>query len=177
MTTATTTTTTTTSTTSTTTASTTTATTTTATTNNHHNHDHNHNDNNATNDIINGHMINNNHPWEAGANSRDAVFFRGHFRKVKIHQRGVQWKQGVVVYIILCVVLLYTPLRLHPPLMNTQKSRRQESGSYSAGTGSGAKVDRVVEMVESEMHCWTPPENETWQLSSEGRCATPSWVL
>ena len=41
---------------------------------------------------------------------------------VKIHQRGVQWKQGVVVYIILYVVLLYnttpihcTPLRLHPP--------------------------------------------------------------
>ena len=44
-----------------------------------------------------------------------------------IHQRGVQWKQGVVVYIVLSAVLLYnttpihcTPLRLHPPLMNTQ---------------------------------------------------------
>ena len=49
---------------------------------------------------------------------------------VKIHQRGVQWKQGVVVYIILQAVLLYnttpihcTPLRLHPPLMNTPAGR------------------------------------------------------
>ena len=40
----------------------------------------------------------------------------------KIHQRGVQWKQGVVVHIILWAVLIYdttpihcTPLRLHPP--------------------------------------------------------------
>ena len=42
-------------------------------------------------------------------------------------QSGVQWKQGLVVHIILYTVLLYnttpircTPLRLHPPLMNTQ---------------------------------------------------------
>ena len=48
-------------------------------------------------------------------------------RSVKIHQRGVQWKQGVVVHIVLQAVLLYnttpihcTPLPLHPPLMNTQ---------------------------------------------------------
>ena len=41
--------------------------------------------------------------------------------------KGVQWKQGVVVYIILCVVLLYgttpihcTPLPLHPPLQSIQ---------------------------------------------------------
>ena len=46
---------------------------------------------------------------------------------IKIHQRGVQWKQGVVIYIMLYTILLYktipihcTPLRLHPPLMNTQ---------------------------------------------------------
>ena len=40
---------------------------------------------------------------------------------------GVQWKQGVVIYMMLYTILLYnttpihcTPLRLHPPLMNTQ---------------------------------------------------------
>ena len=45
---------------------------------------------------------------------------------IKIHQRGVQWKQGVVVYNILWAVLLdkitpihCAPLRLHPPLTNT----------------------------------------------------------
>ena len=44
--------------------------------------------------------------------------------QIKIHQRGVQWKQGVVVYIILQAVLLYntTPLRMHPPLMNTPQT-------------------------------------------------------
>ena len=46
----------------------------------------------------------------------------------KIHQRGVQWKLGVVVYTILYAVLLYnatpihcTPLPLHPPVMNTKQ--------------------------------------------------------
>ena len=40
----------------------------------------------------------------------------------KIHQRGVQWKQGVVIYMMLYTSLLYdttpihcTPLPLHPP--------------------------------------------------------------
>ena len=44
----------------------------------------------------------------------------------KIHQRGVQWVQGVVIYMMLYNSLLYnttpihcTPLRLHPPVMNT----------------------------------------------------------
>ena len=43
---------------------------------------------------------------------------------------GVQWKQGVVFCMMLHTILLYcttpihcTPLRLHPPLMNTQYSR------------------------------------------------------
>ena len=47
--------------------------------------------------------------------------------KFKIHQRGVQWKQGVVIYMMLYTSLLFhttpihcTPLRLHPPVMNTQ---------------------------------------------------------
>ena len=36
---------------------------------------------------------------------------------LKIHQRGVQWKQGVVVYIISYAVVLYntTSYPLHPP--------------------------------------------------------------
>ena len=45
----------------------------------------------------------------------------------KIHQRGVQWKQGVVICMVLHTSLLYnptpircTPLPLHPPVMNTQ---------------------------------------------------------
>ena len=44
----------------------------------------------------------------------------------KIRQRGVQWKQGVVMYMMLYTTLLYdstpihcTPLPLHPPVMNT----------------------------------------------------------
>ena len=44
------------------------------------------------------------------------------------HQRGVQWKQGVVICMLLYTCLLHnttpihcTPLRLHPPLMNTQE--------------------------------------------------------
>ena len=48
---------------------------------------------------------------------------------IKIQQRGVQWKQGVVIYIILYTSLLYdttpihcTTLPLHPPVMNTQLS-------------------------------------------------------
>ena len=51
------------------------------------------------------------------------VFIRG--KSLKIHQRGVQWKQGVVIDMMLCYSLLYhttpihcTPLPLHPPVMN-----------------------------------------------------------
>ena len=47
--------------------------------------------------------------------------------RFKIHQRGVQWKKGVVICMLLCAMLLCnttpihcTPLRPHPPLMNTQ---------------------------------------------------------
>ena len=47
---------------------------------------------------------------------------------VYILQRGVQWKQGVVICMVLYTILLYdttpihcTPLRLHPPLMNIQR--------------------------------------------------------
>ena len=54
--------------------------------------------------------------------------------KVKIHQRGVQWKQGVVIYMMLATSLLYsttpihcTPLPLHPPVVNTHKWRSLDS--------------------------------------------------
>ena len=46
---------------------------------------------------------------------------------VKIHQRGVQWKQGVVICMLLRTSSLHnttpihcTPLPMHPPMMNTQ---------------------------------------------------------
>ena len=55
-----------------------------------------------------------------------------------ILQRGVQWKQGVVIYMMLYTSLLYnttpihcTPLPLHPPVLNTRRSppeRRRKKG-------------------------------------------------
>ena len=49
-------------------------------------------------------------------------------RPFKIHQRGVQWKQGVMNYLMLCTSLNYnptpihcTPLQLHPTVMNTKR--------------------------------------------------------
>ena len=48
-------------------------------------------------------------------------------QKVYILQRGVQWKHGVVIGMVLCTILLYnatpihcTPLPLHPPLQSIQ---------------------------------------------------------
>ena len=45
-----------------------------------------------------------------------------------VPQRGVQWKQGVVMYTMLYTSLIYnttpihcTPLPLHPSVMNTQQ--------------------------------------------------------
>ena len=56
---------------------------------------------------------------------------------VYILQRGVQWKQGVVIYTTLCTSLLYnatpihcTPDPLHPPLQSIQgRQRRAADGS------------------------------------------------
>ena len=49
-------------------------------------------------------------------------------QRVKIHQRGVQWKQDVVISVLLYTSLLNnttpirsTPLSLHPPVMNTER--------------------------------------------------------
>ena len=53
---------------------------------------------------------------------------------IKIHQRGVQWKQGVVVYTILYAVLLFNTAPIHctpsdctPILMNTRLSEMSSS--------------------------------------------------
>ena len=50
--------------------------------------------------------------------------------RLKIHQRGVQWKQGVVIDMMLYTSLLYnttpihcTPLPLHHHVMNTHRRR------------------------------------------------------
>ena len=47
-------------------------------------------------------------------------------------QRGVQWKRGVVIHMMLYTMLLYTttpirctPLPLHPPVMNTHLCRSE----------------------------------------------------
>ena len=52
------------------------------------------------------------------------------FPELKLHQRGVQWKQGVVIYVMLCTSLSYnttpihcTPLPLHPPLRNVDERK------------------------------------------------------
>ena len=61
---------------------------------------------------------------------------------------GVQWKQGVVICMLLHTSLLYdatpircTPLRLHPPLMmNTQGQLGELAGAGAApipGPGAG----------------------------------------
>ena len=78
-------------------------------------------------------------PWSV----LSALFFRlvlaVGYNMFKIHQRGVQWKQGVVVYTILQAVLLCnttpihcTPLPLHPPVMNTHMLEHRHSRVFSA---------------------------------------------
>ena len=59
-----------------------------------------------------------------------ANFAKGNYyygEEFKIHQRGVQWKQGVVIYMMLYTSLFYnttpihcTPVPLYPPVINTQ---------------------------------------------------------
>ena len=66
---------------------------------------------------------------------------RGAARVVSLYilQRGVQWKQGVVICMVLYTILLYnttpihcTPLRLHPPVMNTQSCHAGEASFGSS---------------------------------------------
>ena len=54
---------------------------------------------------------------------------------LKIHQRGVQWKQGVVIYMLLYSSLLHvttpihcTPLPLHPSVMHAHWPRCARKG-------------------------------------------------
>ena len=63
---------------------------------------------------------------------------------IKIHQRGVQWKQAVVIYMMLYTSLLYdttpihcTPLPLHPPVMHTQQSVLVDLAFQSEGLNFG----------------------------------------
>ena len=56
---------------------------------------------------------------------------------VYILHRGVQWKQGVVIYMTLCTSLLYnttpihcTPDPLHPPLQSIQGSGEQKVAKW-----------------------------------------------
>ena len=53
-------------------------------------------------------------PWGSLLASRDLAPRRP---KLKIHQRGVQWKQGVVIYMMLYTICIiqYYPNPLHPP--------------------------------------------------------------
>ena len=64
---------------------------------------------------------------------------------VKIHQRGAQWKQGVVICMLSYTSLLCnatpihcTPFPLHPPLMNTQWSGRGPVSYLGQGRGPPA---------------------------------------
>ena len=70
---------------------------------------------------------------------------------LKIHQREVQWKQGVVVYIILrgCFIIppsTAPPSRLHPPLMNTQET--------PGGNGNGAP-GLSIHVIYIYIYIWT----------------------
>ena len=67
---------------------------------------------------------------------------------VYILQRGVQWKQGVVICVVLYTSLLYnatqihcTPLSLHPPVMNIQ------SGTIPADSGQAHYALRPVRLL------------------------------
>ena len=65
-----------------------------------------------------------------GARGRSCSLPERQSEAFKIHQRGVQWKQGAVTCMMLYTDLLYnttpihcTPFPLHPPVMNTQVCR------------------------------------------------------
>ena len=70
--------------------------------------------------------------------------------QVAIPQRGVQWKQGVVIYMMLYTSLLYnttpihcTPLRLHPPLQSIQ----QVAAALLASPGADAEELLLLMMM------------------------------
>ena len=62
-----------------------------------------------------------------------------HLAEIYILQRGVQWKLGVVICMVLYMISTYdttpircTPLPLHPPVINTQESRKERTSSSSS---------------------------------------------
>ena len=69
--------------------------------------------------------------------------------------KGVQWKQGVVNYMMLCTILLYnttpihcTPLPLHPPLLRVSNSGRARSRQESASLeGTGISIIIIVIII------------------------------
>ena len=76
-----------------------------------------------------------------------------HLQSLKIHQRGVQWKQGVVIYMVLYTSWLYTttpihctPLPLHPPMMNTQSHKSSRLGEWAWSLARPAK--RQTELLK-----------------------------
>ena len=84
---------------------------------NNHNHNHNDDDNNTNN------IDNNNDTRSYTSSPRLCAADGGHQQaRVYILQRGVQWKQGVVIRMLLYTILLYnttpihcTPLPTAPP--------------------------------------------------------------
>ena len=81
---------------------------------------------------------------------------------VKIHQRGVQWKQGVVTCMQLYTSLSYnttpihcTPLPLHPPVMNTDYNEGGPKNHYEqvSGDAAGGADDRPLAGRESVRGC------------------------
>ena len=72
---------------------------------------------------------------------------------IYIPQRGVQWKEGVVIHMPLYTSLLYnttpihcTPLPLHPPLMNTQG---QKISVIISSSGSSIKIIISIIIISS----------------------------
>ena len=74
-------------------------------------------------------LMNDNSNNNTSSNSNDNSSNDSSDRRFKIHQRGVQWKQGVVICMVLYTSFLYNttpihcnPLPLHPPLRNAETS-------------------------------------------------------
>ena len=81
---------------------------------------------------------------------------------IKMHQRGVQWKQGVVVHIIVCVLLLHnaTPIHCTPSAeypnestIRTEEFSARKVASQSPRGGREQEVLLYHIVVEHSMCC------------------------
>ena len=88
---------------------------------------------------------------------------------IYIPQRGVQWKQGVVIYMILYTSLLYdttpihcTPLRLHPPLMNTQLNNSTPPADPPAWEPTGRRADEPSNSFPWLVNRWNSFPRLNW---------------